>query len=136
MGVLTIIVAVLAIIDGLIHLSLDFAVRGNVFAKPGWGLLQVLFVLEFLAQVVLVGAMFASERASLLQQRIVGAALAVVPAVTFIAYLYVTKAKYNPLDLALIDKPLEIILVIVAAYRVFQLGQSAAAQTIVSPARG
>lgn len=39
------------------------------------------------------------------------------------------------MDLATIDKPVEVVLVVLAAYRVIQLGQSTVARSIVSPAR-
>lgn len=135
MGVLTAVVAILALVDGLIHLGLDLFVT-KVFATGRWNQFGVLFLLQFLGAVALVALLFASERASLAQRRIVGAALAVYPAITLIAWVVMTKAKANPMNLATIDKPVEVILVLVAAYRVYQLGQSAAAQGIVSPARG
>jgi uncharacterized membrane protein HdeD (DUF308 family) len=135
MGALTAVVAILALVDGICHLAID-AMAQKVFATGKWNTFSYLFLLQFLGSVALVVALYASERASLGQRRIVGALLAIYPAVTLIAWLYLTKAKGNPMNLATIDKPVEVVLVIVAAYRVFQLGQGAAAKTIVSPARG
>lgn len=134
MGALTAVVAILALVDGLAHLSIDVFAQ-KVFATGKWNTFSYLFLLQFLGSVALVVALYASERASLAQRRIVGALLAIYPAITFIAWVYFTKAKGNPMNLATIDKPVEVVLVVLAAYRVIQLGQSAAARSIVSPAR-
>jgi len=132
---LTAVVAILALADGLIHLSIDvFALK--VFATGKWNTFSELFLLQFLGAVVLVVAMYVSEKSSLAQRRAVGALLAVYPAVTFVAWVIMTHAKGNPMNFATIDKPLEVVLVVLAIVRVLQMGTNTAAQGMVSPARG
>jgi hypothetical protein len=113
------IIVILALIDGLVHLSLDLF----VFHSFTRGLTSELFGLNFIGYVVLVIAFLASQRSSLSFHRLVDVVLIIYPLLTLAAWIYFTKGRGNPMGLAYISKPAEILLALAAIVYLTQLGQ-------------
>jgi hypothetical protein len=135
--VLAVIIVVLALVDGLIHLSLDALIQHSFTRSQN----NVLFALCFVGYVVLVGTFIATSGSSLSLRRLINVLLIVYPLVTFAAFFYITRGRIDPiglpvvsngqlslLGLAGISKPLEIVLAVVAALHFVGLGQQASAR--------
>ncbi|MBX6770176.1 MAG: hypothetical protein IRY83_00460 [Chloroflexi bacterium] len=118
MRTLGIIVVILALVDGIVHLLLDLLVMRGITARPP---LSELFFLNFVGYIVLIAGFLALRQLSL--RRLVSAVLVIYPLVTFVAWLYFTHGRGNPLGLAEISKPVEIVLAIAAAWYWVQLGR-------------
>ena len=135
--VLAAIIVVLALVDGLIHLSLDAIIQHSFTRSQN----NVLFALCFVGYVILVGVFIATSNSSLSLRRLVNVLLIVYPLVTFAAFFYITQGRINPIGLPLvargqlsllglagISKPLEIVLAILAALHLVSLGQQTSTQ--------
>src|SRR4051794_22421347 len=109
MRVLPIIMSVLALADGLLHLSLDFVLfHGNLFAN----VLSVLFALNFLAFVVLTAAIWLGPRWLGHRRWLVDVALLLFAAATFIGWLIL--GAPNPMGLGYASKAIEALLMLAA----------------------
>ena len=116
-----IVIVVLAIVDGLVHLGLDaFVVH---FSR---GPYNVLFALNFVGYAALVVLFLLTQQSSFSIRRLLDVVLIVYPLVTFAAWIYFTKGRGNPMDLAYISKPAEIIIAIAALVHLTQLGHESA----------
>ena len=112
-----IVVVVLAIVDGLVHLGLDaFVVH---FSRAP---LNILFALNFVGYFALVALFLLTQQSSFSIRRLVDVVLIVYPLLTFAAWIYFTKGRGNPMDLAYVSKPAEIIMAIAALVHLAQLG--------------
>ena len=120
---LAVIIVVLAAIDGLVHLGLDVFVLHGIFSHPP---LTILFLLNFLGYAALIIAFLALRSSSLSLRRLVDVLLIVYPLVTFAAWIYFTGGKANPLGLADISKPAEVLLAVAAILHLTQLGHEEA----------
>jgi hypothetical protein len=107
MRALAFVIAILALADGVLHLSLDFVLfHGNLFAN----LLSVLFPLNFLGYVVLAAAIWLGPRWLGHRSWLVDAALLVFAAATFIGWL--SLGAPNPLGLGYTSKAIEALLML------------------------
>ena len=120
---LAIIMVVLAAIDGLVHLGLDVLVLHSIFNHPPF---SILFFLNFLGYAALIIAFLAVRSSSFSLRRIVDVLLIVYPIVTFAAWIYFTGGRLNPLGLAYISKPAEVLLAVAAILHLTQLGHEEA----------
>ena len=118
---LPIAIVVLAIVDALIHSYL--ATR---FSN---GPLGNLFILNVVGYVVLVLAFWRFQRATLSRRRIADVALVVYPIVTLAAWIYFTRGRGNPMNLADISKPAEVLLAVAALLHLRRLGEEGPART-------
>jgi hypothetical protein len=134
---LAVVIVVLALVDGLIHLSLDALIQHSFTRSQN----NILFALCFVGYVLLVGVFIATSRSSPSLRRLVDVLLIVYPLVTFAAFFYITRGRVNPIGLAVVSngqlsllglagiaKPLEIVLAIAAALHLVSLSQQASAQ--------
>src|SRR5579884_322043 len=110
---------IFAAIDGLCHLALVILVTHGVFTRPP---ISVLFALNFVGYVVLIAALIISQGSSLGFRRLLDAVLIVYPIATFAAWIVFTRGRGNPLGLAEIAKPAEILLALAAIGHLVQLG--------------
>jgi hypothetical protein len=111
---LSIAIVVLAIVDALVH--------GYLGTRFPNGLLGTLFILNVVGYVVLVLAFWQGEHATLALRRLVDGALVVYPLVTLVAWLYFTRGRANPMNLADISKPAEVLLAVTALLHLRRLG--------------
>jgi hypothetical protein len=120
----------LALIDGLLHFSIDAFVN-KTFTNLPYGPLFVAMLIGYLG---LIALLIITRSASITVQRLVVAALIIYVAIPFVAYFLLTGGRYNPFELATIAKPLEILLIVLASVYFVLLGreQPVAAET---PAR-
>jgi hypothetical protein len=125
--VLGVLIVVLALVDGLVHLSIDAFVTHSFAARYT----NVLFLLNFLGYVVLVVAFVWAQRGSPSVRRLVDAVLIVYPLAALVAWEVITAGRGNPrlagvpLGLAQISKPAEILLALAALAHVVSVGQGA-----------
>jgi hypothetical protein len=110
---------VLALIDGGLHFSVD-AVVNHTFTNLPYGPLFVALPIGYL---VLIALLLRTQSASLATQRGVAAAFAVYAAVPLVSYFYLTGGRYNPLQLATISKPVEVVLILTSLVYFTQLGR-------------
>ena len=120
---LGIIIVVLALVDGLIHLSLNIFVVHGITNRPP---ISDLFFLNFLGYMVLVGAFLVLRSSTFSTRRLIDILLVVYPIVTLAAWIYFTKGRGNPFGLAEISKPAEVILALAALVHLTQLGKEEA----------
>lgn len=120
---LAVIIVVLAAIDGLVHLGLNVFVIHGIFNRPP---ISVLFFLNFLGYAALIVAFLAVRSSSFSLRRLVDVLLIVYPIVTFAAWIYFTKGKGNPMGLADISKPAEVLLAVTTILHLTQLGHEEA----------
>ncbi len=116
---LVFLMGIFAAIDGLCHLALVILVTHGVFTRPP---LSVLFTLNVVGYIVLIAALIISQASSLGWRRLLDAVLIVYPAATFAAWIFFTRGRANPLGLAEIAKPVEILLVLAAIAHLVQIG--------------
>lgn len=104
-------VIILAAIDGLTHLALNlFALHrftGNLFAT--------LFTLYVLGYVVAIPLFAWAQSQSLSTRKLMDGLMALIPIIGIVTWVYLTHAKGNPMGLAYIAKPDEVLLVIAVA---------------------
>jgi hypothetical protein len=110
---------VLALIDGALHFSVD-AIVNHTFTNLPYGPLFVALPLGYLA---LIALLLRTHAASLSTQRLVAAAFAVYAAIPFVAYFLLTGGRYNPLQLATMAKPIEVVLILASLVYLAQLGR-------------
>src|SRR5258708_7268892 len=103
---LPIAIVVLALIDAAVHA--DLAIRFNR------GLTGTLFILNLVGYVVLVVAFWWGQRQTLSLRRLIDIGLVVFPLLTLACWIYLTKGRANPQNLADISKPAEVLLFLAA----------------------
>jgi hypothetical protein len=116
---LSIVIVVLALIDGLVHLSLNLFVTHGIVTRPP---ISVLFFLNFLGYLALIVAFLYVQQSSLSLRRLVDVVLIVYPLVTLVAWIYFTRGRGNPFGLAEISKPAEVILAVATVLHLVRLG--------------
>ena len=119
--VLSIIIPVLALVDGLVHLTLDLTVFHGHFTQ---NTLSELFLLNFLGYVGLIVVFFLISNASATWRSALDVLIIVYAAVTF--YEWLSRGGPNPMGLAYVAKPAEILLVIALVAHVLELRGSEA----------
>ena len=115
-SVLAIIIPILALVDGLVHLTLDLTVFHGNFTQ---NTLSELFLLNFLGYVVLIVAFFLISRLSASWRSALDVLMIVYAAVTF--FEWVSRGGPNPMGLAYVAKPAEILLVVALVAHVLEL---------------
>jgi hypothetical protein len=126
-------IIVLAALDGALHFSID-AVVNRTFTNLPYGPLFVALTAGYLA---LIALLLMTRSASIPTQRLVVLAVVMYVAIPLVAYFLLTGGRYNPLQLATITKPLEIVLIAVSLLYLAMLGrQQPGKQSVQSaPAR-
>ena len=119
MRYLSVVMIVLALVDGALHFAIDAFVN-KTFTNLPYGPLFVALPLGYL---VLIGLLLWSRSASAATQRLVAAAFAIYAAIPFAGYFYLTGGRYNPFQLATIAKPIEILLILAALWTIVLLGR-------------
>ncbi len=120
---LPIAIVVLALIDALVHVYL--ATR---FSR---GTLGLLFILNPIGYVALVVAFWWSQRGTLALRRLIDIVLVVYPIAGLVAWFYFTKGRGNPMNLADISKPAEVLLAVAALLHLRSLTEESRTQTAV-----
>ncbi len=120
-AVLSIVIPILALVDGLVHLSLDLTLFHANFTLST---LSELFLLNFLGYLVLIAAFLLSVNASTGRRTLVDVVMIAFAVVTFLAWL--SKGGPNPMDFAFISKPAEFLLVVALVAHVLELRGSEA----------
>ena len=110
---------ILALIDGILHFSIDAFVN-KTFTNLPYG---PLFVALLIGYLVLIALLLRTRSASIAAQRVVAALFAIYVIVPLVAYFILTGGRYNPLQLATIDKPLEVVLIVVSLLYLARLGR-------------
>src|SRR5579871_3378103 len=110
---------VLALIDGVLHFSIDAFVN-KTFTNLPYGPLFVALPLGYL---VLIAVLLLTRSASITTQRLAATALAIYTAIPLVAYFLLTGGRYNPIQLATITKPLELVLIVLSLVYVVLLGR-------------
>src|SRR5581483_8642448 len=108
--ILLLAIAVLAVADGVLHLTLDIVLfRGRFFANQ----LSIMFLLNFIAYVVLAAALVFGGR--LLGSRVwlVNLLLALVAAASIV--MWTQRGGPNPMGLGYLSKALEVLLLVAVA---------------------
>ena len=95
---LLVVIVALALIDGVLHFSID-AVVNKTFTNLPYGPLFVALALGYLALVVL---LLVTRSASIRTRQLVAGALAIYVVIPLVAYFVLTGGRYNPLQLATI----------------------------------
>jgi hypothetical protein len=113
------VIIVLALIDAMLHFSVD-AVVNKTFTNLPYGPLFVLLPLGYLALVVL---LLRTRSATTATQQQVAAAFAVYAAIPLVAYFLLTGGRYNPFQIATMSKLIEIILIVISLLYVVSLGR-------------
>lgn len=122
MRYLLVAIIVLALVDAVLHFSIDAFVN-HTFTRLPYGPLFVALAIGYLGFIAL---LLMTRSASIATQRLVAAALVVYVAIPLIAYFPLTGARYNPFQLATITKPLEVVLIVVALIYFVRLGRQQA----------
>jgi uncharacterized membrane protein YhaH (DUF805 family) len=110
---------VLALIDAILHFSIDAFVN-KTFTNLPYGPLFVALPLGYL---VLIALLLVTRSASITSQRLVTAALVIYTAIPLVAYFVLTRGQYNPFQFATISKPLEVALIVVGVIYFVLLGR-------------
>ncbi len=127
--ILSIVIVVLALADGILHLSLDFILFGGRNGPPSGPRpalpppaarafpfilpLNQLFILNFVGEVILVVLFVISRRWFGRRRWLVNVAMIVYAAATFVAWLMF--GRPNPMGLGYLSKGIEIVLIIALA---------------------
>ena len=110
---------VLALVDGILHFSIDAFVN-KTFTNLPYGPLFVALPIGYL---ILIGLLLWSRSASIAMQRLVTAVFAIYVVIPLAAYFILTGGRYNPFQLATISKPIEVVLVVVSLVYLARLGR-------------
>ncbi len=113
-GVLRFIIPVLALADGVLHLSLDWVLfrgrliggRPSLFVLP----LNELFILNFVGEVALVLLFLFASRSLGSRQWIINVAMILFAAATFVGWWMV--GRPNPMGLGYLSKAVELLLIV------------------------
>lgn len=117
-GLLSAAIAILALADGAIHLSLDFILfHGRLFADP----FAIAFVLNFLSYVVLTVAFLFIPRSALGWRRAIDLAMIAVAATAFVVWFLV--GRPNPNGLGYLSKAIEVVLIVALITHLRSLAQ-------------
>lgn len=95
---------VLALVDGILHFSIDAFVN-KTFTNLPYGPLFVALPIGYL---VLIALLLWTRSASIAAQRLVAAVLVIYVVIPLVAYFILTGGRYNPFQLATIAKPLKL----------------------------
>ena len=108
--VLALITVVLAILDGILHLSLDIVLfRGRFFANE----LSILFLLNFVGYIVLAGLFLFRERLLGSRAWLVNLVLALYSVAAIV--MWAQRHGPNPLNLGYTSKAIEVLLIVAVA---------------------
>ncbi len=139
------VIAILALADGTIHLSLDWILfRGNLFGTPGapgrpaprtplFLPTNELFVLNFLGAIVLVALFLLAQRYLGAQRWIMNIVLILYEASTFTAWMIY--GRPNPMGLGFLSKGIEIINILILLAFTAVLLRARSRATAQSPLR-
>lgn len=120
----TIAVILLAVIDGLTHLSLNLLVThhftGNTYSN--------LFTLNFVGYVVVIAAYIWAQSASLSTRKLMDGIIVLFPIIALVGWVVLTHAKGNPMGLAYLAKPVEVLEIIAIALHFTALSQEPSAR--------
>ena len=110
---------VLALVDGILHFSIDAFVN-KTFTNLPYGPLFVALPIGYL---VLIALLLWTRSASIAIQRLVAAVLVIYVVIPLVAYFMLTGGRYNPFQFATISKPLEVVLIVVSLFYLARLGR-------------
>jgi hypothetical protein len=113
-------IVLLALADGLIHLTLVTVIFRFDFSRGGP--LPYLFLLNFICYVALAGLFWASRNGPVARRRLVDLVIAGFALVTFVAWWYFTGGRGNPMNLGYTSKVIEVLLFGAALYHWRSLG--------------